>query len=121
MRRRLLRMMTAAVATTAIAAVTAPAFADDTPAVTRLHNRADAEITRRLATLDRLTEVVNSAKLISGDDRTALVTKIVTDRAGLTELKATIDADSNLATLRPEVRRIVTDFRVYVLLEPQVR
>ena len=121
MTRRLTRFALLAALTALAATLASPALAADTPAVARLHARADAEIARRLVALDRLAAVVSDARHLAGADRDALLNQISNDRSELTSLKATIDSDSNPTTLRAEVRRIVTDFRVYVLLEPQVR
>jgi hypothetical protein len=51
----------------------------------------------------------------------ALTLKISADRSELAGLKATIDAQTKLPVLRLDVVQIVTKYRVFVLLGPQVR
>ena len=107
----------------ALGALAQPASAD-TPrqdaVLARLKTRGDAEIARRLTTLDQLSHVISDAKHISDGDKTTLTTIVVNDRSGLTTLKTKIDADTDVATARVDVQSIVTSFRVYVLLMPQV-
>ena len=49
-----------------------------------------------------------------------LSSEIASTRSGLTSLKAQIDAETSLAALKTEVRKIATDYRVYLLVVPQV-
>ncbi len=86
-----------------------------------LKQRGDTEIDRRLGTLTTLKGVVTDAKHLTDADRQALLGQINADTTGLTALRTKIDNDTDLATLRADVRSIVTAYRVYVLLEPQVR
>src|SRR2546428_166016 len=81
----------------------------------------DVEIDRRLGTLTTLDGLVRDARHLTDADRQELLGEISADRSGLTALKAKIDADTDLTTLRNDLRTIVTGYRVYVLLEPKVR
>jgi hypothetical protein len=81
----------------------------------------DCEIGRRLTTLDRLSSVVSTSKGLTPSDVAALTLKISADRSELAGLKATIDAQTKLPVLRLDVVQIVTKYRVFVLLGPQVR
>ncbi len=79
----------------------------------------DCEIQRRFTTLDDLSAAVSKAKALTTSDAAALSGEISSTRAGLTALKATIDAETSLEALRGEVRQIATDYRVYLLLVPK--
>ena len=89
-------------------------------ATAALKARGDVEIDRRLRTLADLTKRVQNAKHLTPANRDALATQLVAETSGLTALKAKIDADTDLATLRADLRAIVTQYRVYLLMDPKV-
>jgi hypothetical protein len=80
----------------------------------------DCEINRRFATLNDLGSRVSGSKVLTSSDAAALTAEIGSTRSGLTSLKATIDAETSLPALRAEIVRIATDYRVYLLVGPQV-
>jgi len=82
--------------------------------------KAIAAIDKRLAWLDVLTGHVNNAKNLSADHKATLLDKIDADRRGLRSLRAQIVADDDGPTFRQHAQQIVTDYRVYLLLTPQV-
>ncbi len=88
--------------------------------VDHLKALGNCEISRRLATLTNLANRVTAASVLTSADRGDLAAEIADTRSGLTALKGTIDADTTVAQLRADLRRIVTDYRVYVLVAPQV-
>jgi hypothetical protein len=88
--------------------------------VENLRAFGDCEIARRFTTLDNLASRVKGSRVLTSAHAAALSAEISSTRAGLTSLKATIDAETSLDALKAEVRRIATDFRVYVLVVPQV-
>lgn len=92
----------------------------DDPTVSDLKALGDCEVNRRFSTLDRLTTAVDGAKALTSSDRTALLSIISQTRDGLTGLKSTIDSDTTVAQLRADLPRIATDYRVYLLVVPQV-
>ncbi len=53
-------------------------------------------------------------------DASALQSEISSTRSGLTSLKATIDAETDIPSLKPDIVKIATDYRVYLLVVPQV-
>ena len=89
-------------------------------AIGALKARGDFEIDRRLRTLADLSRRVHDATHLTADDRDALTTQLAAETSGLTALKAKIDADTDLATLRADLRDIVTQYRVYLLMDPKV-
>src|SRR6185295_11526778 len=68
--------------------------------------RANVEIDRRVVALDRLTAVVTASHHLTDANRTALDNELSSARQGLTTLKATIAADTDVATARADTRRI---------------
>ena len=80
----------------------------------------NCEINRRLATLNDLSARVSSSKVLTGSDAAALTVEIGSTRAGLTSLKATIDAETSIPALKVDIVKIATDYRVYLLVVPQV-
>ncbi|MGD0249018.1 MAG: hypothetical protein ABSB75_08210 [Candidatus Limnocylindrales bacterium] len=102
------------VCTTEAAAVKAGA------SVTTLRAMGDCEINRRFATLDQLASRVSGSKTLTSSDAAALTAEIGSTKSGLTSLKATIDAETSIPALRADIVKIATDYRVYVLVVPQV-
>jgi len=90
------------------------------PSVPHLIALGNCEINRRYVTLDRLQAVVIVAPYLTSGDRTALEDEIASTRTGLQGLKTTIDADTTVGALKVDLPRIATDYRVYLLVVPQV-
>ena len=80
----------------------------------------NCEVARRFTTLDSVASHVSGSKVLTSSDSAALSSEIASTRSGLTSLKAQIDAETSLAALKTEVRKIATDYRVYLLVVPQV-
>jgi hypothetical protein len=78
-------------------------------------------VDRRFTTLDELDAAVSGAQRLSDAQEAALHATIDATRSGLTGLRAEIEGDTDTAELRADCKRIVDDYRVYVLLAPQVR
>lgn len=90
------------------------------PSVPNLIALGNCEINRRYVTLDRLQGAVIVAPYLTSSDRTALENEINSTRTGLQGLKATIDADTTVDALKTDLPKIATDYRVYLLVVPQV-
>jgi hypothetical protein len=122
------------VSTGAVAAVTTPAgpagkgvcaveatAARTAPAtVSALKAFGDCEINRRFATLTDLSARITASKVMTSSHAAALQGEISSTRSGLTSLKATIDADTTIAALKLDIVKIAADYRVYLLVVPQV-
>ncbi|MGA3030204.1 MAG: hypothetical protein ABSE58_05615 [Candidatus Limnocylindrales bacterium] len=80
----------------------------------------DCEINRRLATLTSLSSKITASKVMTSSDAEVLQSEIGSTRSGLTTLKATIDSETNITALRADIVKIATQFRVYLLVVPQV-
>ncbi len=90
------------------------------PSVPNLIALGNCEINRRYVTLDRLQGAVIVAPFLTSSDRAALENEIGSTRTGLQGLKATIDADTTVDALKMDLPKIATDYRVYLLVVPQV-
>jgi hypothetical protein len=88
--------------------------------ISTLRALGDCEINRRFETLNDLASRISGSKVLTASDAAALTAEIGATRSGLTSLKATIDAETSLPALRAEIARIATDYRVYLLVVPQV-
>ena len=85
-----------------------------------LQERANREITRRIASLKMLIGRLNNLKRISADQKATLVTQVQTEIDNLTALQAKIKADTDLETLKTDVQSIVTSYRIYALFMPKI-
>ena len=80
----------------------------------------DCEIARRITTLDSLAGRITGSKVLTSSDASALSGEVSATKTGLTSLKATIDSETDVAALKADVAKIATQFRVYLLVVPQV-
>jgi hypothetical protein len=102
------------------AVATAPASAATALGVAYCQGRSNAAISARLAVLAGDAHLVQSAKHLSPTNAAALSNLITSDESGLSALKTKIDGDTSLASCHADAMTIVTGYRVYVLVEPQV-
>ncbi len=86
-----------------------------------LKQRADKEITRRTNSLTELMSKINTLKKLSSTDKSALIAKLQDELNNLNTLKTKIDADTDLITLRADVKSIVQSYRVFALFLPEIR
>ncbi len=86
-----------------------------------LVTRADAEIARRITSLNALSGRINAMQRVSADQKSSLLSTIQGQITDLDNLKEKISADASSTTdLVEDVRSIVTSYRIYVLILPQV-
>lgn len=115
----------AAVATPALAASSEPAAGGATPTtnpqrLADLQGRCEAAIDRRLTFLDGLTNRANGAQELTSAHRATILSTITSQRGGLASLRNAIAADATVASALADCRKIVPDYRVYVLTGPKV-
>jgi hypothetical protein len=84
-----------------------------------LRRLGDCEIDRRIDTITRLQSRVANAESLTGPDRAALHSQLTADTRGLTVLRGKIDGETDVDALRADLRKIVTDFRIYLLMVPK--
>lgn len=85
-----------------------------------LKRRALAAIDRRIATLDELLQKMGTARRLRDEHRNALQEQIDAAKSGLRELRARIEASTDVEMLRAEMRSIARDHRIYLLVAPKV-
>lgn len=88
--------------------------------VQNLKTRANTEITRRLASLDKLSSKISLIKKLSAAQQASFTADIQNNITDLTNLKAKIDADTDPTTLQADVKSIVDDYRIYLLYVPKI-
>jgi chromosome segregation ATPase len=92
-------------------------------------SKGNAEITRRLDSLNSLLNRIGSAKNLSSSDLSYLQNEVNVEISGLTALKTTLDncatvtplASAITACAKPAAQSIINDYRVYALVLPKVR
>ena len=85
----------------------------------KIITKADADIAVRITALNELDARVQTMKNVSSAQRTTFSAEVQTDTAGLTALKAKIDADTDPSTALADAKTIFTAFRIYALFIPQ--
>jgi len=78
------------------------------------------EIDRRLATIDRLGNAIETARALTDDHQVDLQGILDNAASGLRALRAEIEADTTLAELRADIKSVFVDFRIYALVTRQV-
>lgn len=84
-------------------------------------DKADKEIDRRITALQDLNARIDATERVTAEFKQKLSTNVSNHLAGLTQLKAKIDADTDAATLKVDVKTITDSYRVFMLVVPQAR
>ncbi|HTP56718.1 MAG TPA: hypothetical protein VMJ72_00350 [Candidatus Paceibacterota bacterium] len=90
-----------------------------TQLMTRIKNAADREIQRRITALNSLLARVQAFKRVSDSEKSSLAATVQTQVSQLTTLKTKIDADTDLTTLRTDVKSMTVAYRIFILVIPQ--
>lgn len=88
--------------------------------VASLQAFGDCEIGRRFTTLDDLSSRISGSKVLTSSDASALASEVASTKSGLEGLKSKIDSETDVTALRADIVKIATDYRVYLLVVPQV-
>lgn len=86
-----------------------------------LKQRASNEISRRIASLTSVSNRISEMKRLTDAQKSLLIGNIQAEIASLTALNSKIQADTDIETMRADVKSIVTSYRVYLLYLPQTR
>lgn len=78
-----------------------------------LRERANKEIDRRIAALNKLLTIIGQMKKLSASQISTLSAQVQTNIDSLNALRGKINSDTDLATLRTDVKSIVTDYRIF--------
>ncbi len=88
-------------------------------AMTTAKSRADKEIDRRITALNALNTRVQAMTRVTSSFKAQLSTNIQSQISSLTTLKSKIDADTDSAALKTDIKSITTSYRIYALIMPQ--
>ena len=83
--------------------------------------RGDTEITRRITALTDLNTRIQAMQKVTDAFKAGISASITNEINTLTSLKAKIDADTDLATLKTDIQSITASYRVFALVLPQGR
>ncbi|MEN9560735.1 MAG: hypothetical protein RIQ56_8 [Candidatus Parcubacteria bacterium] len=83
--------------------------------------RALEEIDRRVKKLGELSTRIGEMKKLTDADKTALQATITSQISALNALRTKIEAETDLATLKADIKSITESYRIYALLMPQLK
>jgi hypothetical protein len=89
--------------------------------LTTLKTKGDAEIARRLATLNRLIAVITSAGKLSENAKETLRGEVSNEITGLATLRIKLGNETTVADAAADVSSMITEYRVYALVAPKVQ
>lgn len=89
--------------------------------LTQVKKRVDAEINRRIGGLNKLLQRIQNDQKLSADEKANLSGDVQSDINGLTSLKAKVDADTDITTIRSDAKQVVTNFKVNQIAIPKTR
>ncbi len=92
----------------------------DADRLATVKSRGDAEISRRLTSLNTLVAKINSTVKLSAADKATLTNEVTAEISSLTALKAKLDAETSLSAAFLDAKSIVADYRIYALVVPQI-
>ena len=106
-------------ATSAVAPVSAKVDAKVEARVTNFKDKAGKEIDRRVEALNKLLSRVNDMKRVSDAGKASMSTTFSSQVTALNALKAKIDAEGDVTTLKTDVKSITDSYRIFALVIPQ--
>ena len=77
-------------------------------------------ITARIASLNKLSTRIQSMKNLSASQAGSFQAGIQTAIAGMTTLQSKIQSDTSTTTLMADLKTVAPDYRIYMLIEPQI-
>ncbi|MBU6426893.1 hypothetical protein KGQ27_01495 [Patescibacteria group bacterium] len=83
-------------------------------------NNGGKEIQNRIDALNKLLVRIQSMKNLSDSEKASLAATIQTDITSMTNLEAKIQSDNSTTSLRADLQTIAPDYRIYMLIMPQV-
>lgn len=84
-------------------------------------SHADQEIDRRISALNDLNTRVQAMAKVSADEKTSIANSVSSEISDLTTLKAKIDADADITSLKTDIKSITGSYRIFMLIIPQGR
>ena len=93
----------------------------ETTRAARAKEKAAQEIDRRIASLNALVARITAMSKVADTLKTNIKTNVQAQIDGLTALKTKIEAHTDLATLKTDVKSVTDSYRIYMLVMPQTR
>ncbi len=87
--------------------------------LSKMIERGDKEIDRRIDALKKQSERITSAKRVSDDGKSMISNGIQSQIDILTVLRAKIDADTDEVALKADLKSITASHRIFALIMPQ--
>lgn len=98
-----------------------PASAGCTPTVLAMGKaKMGQELAARVSELGSLQQAVAKAKRLTTSDRATLTTDLQNETTGITALQQKVPGDTTCAQVVADAKAMVVNFRVYVVMAPQV-
>jgi hypothetical protein len=88
--------------------------------LTTIKSKGDAEINRRLTSLNGLATLINAATRLTAADKTTLSGQVSTEQSGLQQLETQLNATTTLAAAITDAESIYSEYRVYALITPKI-
>ena len=107
--------------TTSITKSANPTTTNTASKLVTLKQKAEKEIDRRVTSMNDLITKINTTNKLSQAQKDSFDVTLQTNISNLTTLRAKIDADTNIDTLRVDVKAIIEQYRIFAILEPQIR
>ena len=123
MKYRSMQLAGAVMSAAMIFASTAGAVSTSTDQQTKLATmiaKGDQEIARRLTSLGKLTNLINSATRLTSTDKATLTSEVSSTVSGLDAIKMKLDAETTVDGAHTDVQSIFDEYRVYALVLPKV-
>jgi hypothetical protein len=86
-----------------------------------LQSYVEGALSNRVSQLNGLTAIVGGATRLTGSDQQTLSSDVSNELAGIEALQQNVPNDSTCLQLVADARAMVRNFRVYVVMTPQVR
>ncbi|MFA6338985.1 MAG: hypothetical protein WCW87_02935 [Candidatus Paceibacterota bacterium] len=98
---------------------TAKQLASEKKLMVKIIDRANKEIDRRVTALDALAARVQEMKKVSDNEKATIASDVQSQNSILVSLKAKIAADTDIETMRADVKSITGTYRVFALIIPR--
>jgi chromosome segregation ATPase len=89
--------------------------------ITTAKSHADQELNRRINALTSLNTRVQATAKVSATVKATMANQLNTQISNLAALKTKIDADTDIATLKTDIKSITDAYRIFMLVIPQAR
>ena len=89
--------------------------------ITKAKERAHQEITRRITAMQELSTRIQGMARVSDASKASISSTLQAQISNLTTLDAKIAADTDIDTIKTDIKSITSSYRIYMLVMPQGR